>query len=114
MFFYRTLTIFINAHHAHHAYVFSATGENVYYKGINKKAVSEQRARQDVAIAALPFRNAEELLQVCRREDMTIAQVVYENELKWRTREEIRDRIMAIWKTMDESIKNGVLADENE
>ncbi|RUS29470.1 hypothetical protein BC938DRAFT_480624 [Jimgerdemannia flammicorona] len=91
-----------------------AHGENVYYKAISKHAVSEQRARQDVAVAALPFRNADELLQVCRRENMTIAQVVYENELKWRTPEEIRAKTMEIWKAMDESIKNGVLADENE
>jgi L-serine deaminase len=41
---------------------------------------------------------------------MTIAQVVFENELKWRSPEEIRDRLLKIWNTMDESIRNGVMA----
>ncbi|OZJ04358.1 hypothetical protein BZG36_02392 [Bifiguratus adelaidae] len=86
-------------------------GENVYYKGINKTLASVARREQDAAIATLPFRNAEELLQVCQRENMTIAQVVFENELRWRSSEEIREKVLGIWKVMDESIRNGVMAD---
>ncbi|KAG2171311.1 hypothetical protein INT43_002933 [Umbelopsis isabellina] len=86
-------------------------GENVYYKKDEEveKSLAE-RQQQDIAVAALPFRNAHDLLEVCRREKMTIAQVVFENELKWRSPEEIRDRLLKIWNTMDESIRNGVMA----
>lgn len=86
-------------------------GENVYYKQeSNGDASLAERQQQDIAVAALPFKNAQELLQVCKRENMTIAQVVFENELKWRSAEEIRDRLLKIWNTMDESIRNGVMA----
>lgn len=85
-------------------------GENVYYKQEVRKNVVAERRQQDAAVVSLPFRNAEELLKVCKRENMTIAQVVYENELKWHSPEEIRSKLLRIWNTMDESIRNGVLA----
>ncbi|KAI8090444.1 L-serine ammonia-lyase [Thamnidium elegans] len=90
-------------------------GENVYYKQINKKdAVVAERREQDVAVVSLPFRNSEELLAVCKRENMTIAQVVFENELKWSTPEAIREKLLRIWNTMDDSIRNGVMASPDE
>ncbi|KAG0170257.1 hypothetical protein DFQ28_002210 [Apophysomyces sp. BC1034] len=89
-------------------------GENVYYKQENKKNAMAERREQDVAVVALPFKNADELLQVCRRENMTIAQVVYENELKWSNPDEIRRKLLRIWNTMDESIRNGVMASPDD
>lgn len=87
-------------------------GENVYYKQEDDKAdqVVAERKEQDIAVISLPFRNAEELIAVCKRENMTIAQVVYENELKWSTPAEIREKLLRIWNTMDDSIRNGVMA----
>jgi L-serine deaminase len=90
-------------------------GENVYYKQINEKDdVVAERREQDVAVVSLPFRNSEELLAVCKRENMTIAQVVFENELKWSTPEEIREKLLRIWNTMDDSIRNGVMASPDD
>ncbi|KAI8333369.1 serine dehydratase alpha chain-domain-containing protein [Chlamydoabsidia padenii] len=91
-------------------------GENVYYKQEDEKAdeVVAERKEQDIAVVSLPFRNAEELIAVCKRENMTIAQVVYENELKWSTPAEIREKLLRIWNTMDDSIRNGVMADTEE
>ncbi|GAN10714.1 L-serine ammonia-lyase [Mucor ambiguus] len=92
-------------------------GENVYYKrermaarNNTRREMAEQRSQQDIAVVSLPFKTAEELIQVCKRENMTIAQVVFENELKWSTAEEIREKLLRIWNTMDDSIKNGVMA----
>lgn len=91
-------------------------GENVYYKRErmasrnNGRHEMAERSQQDIAVVSLPFKNAEELIQVCKRENMTIAQVVFENELKWSTAEEIREKLLRIWNTMDDSIKNGVMA----
>lgn len=90
-------------------------GENVYYKQIDKRDdVVAERREQDIAVVSLPFRNSEELIQVCKRENMTIAQVVFENELKWSTPEQIREKLLRIWNTMDDSIRNGVMADPEE
>ncbi|KAG0308909.1 hypothetical protein BGZ98_006260 [Dissophora globulifera] len=95
-----------------------AHGENVFYKGEQdektkaNKVISQTRTSQDLATAALPFTNATELLELCRRENMTIAQVVLENELRWRSMEEIKEKTFAIWNTMDNAIKNGCLSSD--
>ncbi|KAF9581639.1 hypothetical protein BGW38_001268 [Lunasporangiospora selenospora] len=93
-------------------------GENVFYKKEQdqetkaNKVIPQTRRNQDLAPAALPFSNATELLELCKRENMTIAQVVYENELRWRSAAEIREKTFAIWNTMDNAIKNGCLSTE--
>ncbi|KAG9301375.1 hypothetical protein G9A89_018047 [Geosiphon pyriformis] len=89
-------------------------GENLFYKSYEKSEISKSRRQQDMAVttAALPFRNAGELLEVCNRENLTIAQVVYENELRWRSHEEIKQKVVDIWKTMRESIQNGCSSTE--
>ncbi|KAF9355257.1 hypothetical protein BGX26_006805 [Mortierella sp. AD094] len=95
-----------------------AHGENVFYKGEHdkdtqaNKHVPQTRRSQDLATAALPFTNATELLELCQRENMTIAQVVLENELRWRSMEEIKEKTFAIWNTMDNAIKNGCLSND--
>ncbi|KAJ1927268.1 hypothetical protein IWQ60_003076 [Tieghemiomyces parasiticus] len=88
-------------------------GDNLYFRSydIHREDVPATRKTQDAVVATLPFRNAEDLLQVCRRMNMTIAEVVYENELKWRSPEEIQSRLFAIWDTMDQSIRNGCLSE---
>lgn len=47
-------------------------------------------------VVTLPFKNISELIQVCKRENRTIAQVVYENELKSSTAKEIREKLLGI------------------
>ncbi|TPX70664.1 L-serine ammonia-lyase [Spizellomyces sp. 'palustris'] len=93
-----------------------AHGENVYYMSYDPSAVEEGRKNQDLAVttAALPFRNGQQLLEVCHREGMSIAQVVWENERRWRSAEEIRRKTKQIWEVMDKSIENGCLADKND
>ncbi|RHZ72452.1 hypothetical protein Glove_242g116 [Diversispora epigaea] len=89
-------------------------GDNAFYKDYNNSSVDLRVKNQDEAVtfAALPFRTAEELLQVCKKENMSIAQVVYRNELHWRNKIEISKKLMDIWKTMDQSIKNGCFSNE--
>ena len=48
---------------------------------------------QNVISSAFPFSNAERLLQICKRENMSIAQMVYQNELQWRSKEEIKKKV---------------------
>lgn len=87
-----------------------AHGENLYYKQYESEKASVVRREQDMAIASLPFTNAVDLMRVCERENMTIAQVVYANELKWRSATEVRDKCLEIWSVMDASIRNGCLS----
>ncbi|KAK2613167.1 hypothetical protein N8I77_000094 [Diaporthe amygdali] len=58
-----------------------------------------------------PFRDATSLLALCHKHNLTIAQLVYENEKSHGyTDEEIYTKIMRIWHVMDHSILEGVQA----
>ncbi|KAK1241807.1 hypothetical protein MKX07_007630 [Trichoderma sp. CBMAI-0711] len=52
-----------------------------------------------------PFRDAKSLLSLCDKHNLTIAQLVYENEKSHGySDEEIRDKLFRIWEVMDNSI----------
>ncbi|KAI9202814.1 serine dehydratase alpha chain-domain-containing protein [Polychytrium aggregatum] len=70
------------------------------------------RVQSKHVVAALPFHNAESLLKICEAQNLTIAQVVYKNELQWRSSEEIQKQTLEIWNVMNQSINNGILAPE--
>ncbi|EEY20410.1 L-serine dehydratase [Verticillium alfalfae VaMs.102] len=58
-----------------------------------------------------PFRDAESLLALCEKHNLTIAQLVYENEKSHGyTDQEILEKVYRIWETMDNSILEGVQA----
>lgn len=58
-----------------------------------------------------PFRDASSLLSLCHKHNLTIAQLVYENEKSHGyTDDEIQDKIWRIWEVMDGSILEGVQA----
>lgn len=59
-----------------------------------------------------PFRSMNELLALTRKHNLTIAQIVYENELTWATPDEIDAKIARIWNVMDEGIRAGVLSEQ--
>ncbi|KAI1384065.1 serine dehydratase alpha chain-domain-containing protein [Hypoxylon trugodes] len=57
------------------------------------------------------FRDARNLLALCNKHNLTIAQLVYENEKgHGYTDDEIYKRVMRIWEVMDNSILEGVQA----
>lgn len=58
-----------------------------------------------------PFRDAQSLLTLCKKHNLTIAQLVYENERSLGyTDGEIREKVLRIWSVMDHCIKEGVQA----
>lgn len=58
-----------------------------------------------------PFRDGQSLLALCNKHNLTIAQLVYENEKSHGyTDEEIHDKLLRIWEVMDQSILEGVQA----
>lgn len=59
-----------------------------------------------------PFRDAKSLLALCQKHNLTIAQLVYENERHWYTDAEIREKLTNIWLVMDNCIREGVHSDE--
>ncbi|KAJ2358593.1 hypothetical protein GGF43_000705 [Coemansia sp. RSA 2618] len=109
-----------------------AHGENVYYRTAKpdtpttgdaapasesdgstaapETAQMDERTQQDLVTAALPFRTGNDLVNLCNRESLSIAEVVFLNELQWRSREEVISSAYRIWNVMDDSIKRGCLS----
>jgi L-serine dehydratase len=65
----------------------------------------------DATVLPLPFRSGAELLEVCAREKLTIAQVMRANERHWRTDAEIDAGLLRIWRAMQDCVARGLKTD---
>ncbi|KAK7445476.1 hypothetical protein VKT23_014894 [Stygiomarasmius scandens] len=114
--------------------------ENLFYKGVDKTAVHGARLHQthsltepdhssdpdavprasdsqmssaitEVTGPPYPFESGSSLLALTKKHNMTIAQIVYDNEKSFGyTDQDIHDKIFRIWTVMDECIRTGVSA----
>ncbi|KAI9511535.1 serine dehydratase alpha chain-domain-containing protein [Russula earlei] len=100
--------------------------ENLYYKGVNKRSVHSARLHQHVhgggSSTAMgeglpsgseqppyPFKSGDSLLNLTRVHNMTIAQIVYDNERFFGySDDDIHSKLMRIWSVMDDCIRSGV------
>jgi L-serine dehydratase len=55
-----------------------------------------------------PFRTGDELLKQCQATGLTIAQLMWQNELAWRSAEELRGGLRRIWEAMQSCVKRGI------
>jgi L-serine dehydratase len=55
-----------------------------------------------------PFKSANELVDIAIRKDMRISDVIFENELTWRTEGGVYRRLRKIWRVMKESVDSGL------
>ncbi|MCB0421326.1 MAG: L-serine ammonia-lyase [Bdellovibrionales bacterium] len=58
-----------------------------------------------------PFSTGEQLLNLCRQNQISISQLVLENEKCWREESEILEGLFKIWKAMEASITRGCHAE---
>ncbi|TFY80953.1 hypothetical protein EWM64_g3058 [Hericium alpestre] len=103
--------------------------ENLFYKGVDKKSVHGARLHQSHSLAEpneerdsnsqddehppYPFTSGDSLLNLTRKHNMTISQIVYDNELFFGlTDDEIHTKLMRIWRVMDDCIRTGVATTE--
>lgn len=54
-----------------------------------------------------PFKTGKELVDYCQQENLSIAEVMFANELTWRTEDEINKGLDHIWSVMQSCIKRG-------
>ncbi|KIP05481.1 hypothetical protein PHLGIDRAFT_92088 [Phlebiopsis gigantea 11061_1 CR5-6] len=105
--------------------------ENLFYKGVDKSSVHGARLHQthslseptnergeeesDPCSPPYPFASGDSLLALTRKHNMTIAQIVYDNELHFGySHEDIRIKLMRIWSVMDDCIRTGVSTTEEK
>jgi len=100
--------------------------ENLFYKGVDKRTVHGARLHQHVHVGGsptvvdrehssgseqppYPFKSGDSLLNLTRTHNMTIAQIVYDNERSFGYNDEdIHSKLMRIWAVMDDCIRSGV------
>jgi len=66
-----------------------------------------KRIVPDATVLPFPFRNGDELLALCEKENATIAQIMRRNERVWRTDAEIDKGLLHIWHVMQACVKRG-------
>ncbi|RPD64319.1 L-serine ammonia-lyase [Lentinus tigrinus ALCF2SS1-7] len=104
--------------------------ENLFYKGVDKSVVHGARLHQphssegapgeaaqprDPTQPPYPFSSGDSLLALTKKHNMTIAQMVYDNELHFGySHEEVHEKLMRIWSVMDDCIRTGVTSAEEK
>ncbi|KAI6016004.1 serine dehydratase alpha chain-domain-containing protein [Pisolithus microcarpus] len=103
--------------------------ENLFYKGVDKSIVHGARLHQthqaeqgdaihpskddDPGHPPYPFDSGNSLLAITRKHNLTIAQIVHDNERYFGLSEQdIHDKLMRIWAVMDGCIRTGVSTTE--
>jgi L-serine dehydratase len=75
---------------------------------VNQDEAAEDRIVADTTPLPHPFSSGDRLLEICARENKSIAQIVFENERAWRSDAEIRAGLLNIWSAMQACVARGL------
>jgi len=75
---------------------------------VNQNDQGEVELVEDDTQLAYDFHSSEELLKLCKEHDLSIAQIMLENEKAWRSEEEVKANILSIWQVMKSCIDKGI------
>jgi L-serine dehydratase len=78
---------------------------------VDGDADASDRVVADTTVLPYPFSTADELLEICSREGMSISEVMLANELTWRSEAELREKLLGLWAVMRECVDNGCAAE---
>lgn len=78
---------------------------------VDGDADASDRVVADTTVLPYPFNTADELLEICSREGMSISEVMLANELTWRSEAELREKLLGLWAVMRECVDNGCAAE---
>ncbi|MEE4379126.1 MAG: L-serine ammonia-lyase [Candidatus Competibacteraceae bacterium] len=86
--------------------------QQVYYSVgggfvVDEKAAGADRIKEDDTPQPYPFKSAAELLQLCAQHQISISQLMLENEKAWRSEAEIKQGLLYIWQVMQACVKRG-------
>ncbi|MFK7731668.1 MAG: L-serine ammonia-lyase, partial [Pseudomonadales bacterium] len=87
--------------------------ENTYYSvggGFVVEDAQKDRALDtERAEPPHPFESAASLLEHCEKKNLSVSQLVLENEMTWRTEAEVKDGLASIWQAMDACVERGLV-----
>ena len=75
---------------------------------VNQDDAASDRIVADTTPLPYPFHSGDELLAMCEKSGKSIAQIMLDNEKAWRSEEEIRTRLLDIWRAMQACVARGM------
>ncbi|HSR64979.1 MAG TPA: serine dehydratase beta chain, partial [Xanthomonadaceae bacterium] len=78
---------------------------------VNEDEAAEDRIVADTTPLPHPFHTGAELLAECERTGLSIARLMFENELAWRSADEVRAGLREIWQAMQACVARGIRAE---
>ena len=74
---------------------------------VDEAAVADGFTPPTAEVLPYPFRTGQELLALCQQHQMSMSQIMWENEKMWRSEDEIRQQLLAIWQVMQGCVRRG-------
>ena len=74
---------------------------------VDENAVGLDRIVADTTVLPYPFRTAQQLLAHCQTEQLSISAVMWANERAWRSDDDTRAGLNAIWQVMQDCVSAG-------
>ena len=74
---------------------------------VNEEAAGKDRIVADTTVLPYPFKSGDDLMRMCAEHNLSISQIMMENEKVWRPEAETRAGLLNIWKVMQECVHNG-------
>ena len=74
---------------------------------VNEAAAGADRIVEDRTELPYPFHSADQLLTQCAVNELSISQLMLENEKAWRSEAETRNGLLHIWKVMQACVRRG-------
>ncbi|MEO5628795.1 MAG: L-serine ammonia-lyase [Thermomonas sp.] len=77
---------------------------------VNQDEAAEDRIVADTTAVAYPFASGDELIGRAIDNDISIAQLMFQNEQAWRSADEIRQGLRELWQAMQDCVARGIRA----
>lgn len=75
---------------------------------INRDEAASDRIVADTSQVKYSFASCDDLVAICQREQLTIAELMLANEQTWRSEASIRSGVLALWAAMQSCIERGI------
>lgn len=75
---------------------------------LSHKKLAQKEIVEDSTVLPYPFKTGEELLQLCRKHNKSIAQVMYANEKTWLNKAQINKQLDYLWLVFKQCVERGL------
>ncbi|MFQ5728793.1 MAG: L-serine ammonia-lyase [Waddliaceae bacterium] len=73
----------------------------------HKAATQNKQFGEEGHPLPLPFKTSKELLEICQKKGLSIAEVVMANEKTWYSEKQVKERVLHIWNIMKKCVEKG-------